>query len=136
MVSFAQPLFLYLNYSLYLCIVTLFLCISMFVSLSIFLLSISLSLLLSFYLQLSLIICISYIQDTMKNEVLEGRGESQEGGPGRDVPPLLQELQINVRQQTHLLQQGDRNKTAAILHQLQVMPIPDKVMFKFPLNFQ
>ena len=80
MVSFAQPLFLYLHYSLYLCIITLFLCISMFVSLSIFLLSISLSLLLSFYLQLSLIICISFIKDTMKNEVLEGRGEPELSG--------------------------------------------------------
>ena len=45
---------------------------------------------------------------------------SHDGGGGRDVPSLLQELQINVLQQTHLLQQGDKNKTAAILHQLQV----------------
>ena len=34
----------------------------------------------------------------------------------KDVPSLLQELQINVLQQTHLLQQGDKG---GLLHQLQ-----------------
>merc|ERR1719483_1495973 len=37
----------------------------------------------------------------------------------REVPQLVQELQLNILQQTHLMQQGEKPKSSAILQQMQ-----------------
>ena len=37
----------------------------------------------------------------------------------REVPQLMQELQLNILQQTHLMQQGEKAKSSAILQQMQ-----------------
>jgi len=37
----------------------------------------------------------------------------------REVPQLMQELQLNILQQTHLMQAGERSKSSPILQQLQ-----------------
>merc|ERR1719443_2726306 len=37
----------------------------------------------------------------------------------REVPQLVQELQLNILQHTHLMQQGEKPKSSAILQQMQ-----------------